>query len=101
MIKFNIKIYFDNIIMKNYLLFLGVPYIEIKRCKKIQNEIQNINKNEEASFNFKNPEDKMNADTMIDLFKDWYRSDDQNEFVIIENWPFLRKYYYHNLESYK
>lgn len=54
----------------------GVPFIEIKKCKKISNEIQSLNKNEEPTFNFKNPEDKMNADTTIDLFKDWYQSGD-------------------------
>lgn len=54
----------------------GVGYIERKRFKKYKTEIEAVAKVDDQPFEFKNPDDKRLADVQMDLFKDWYLSED-------------------------
>ena len=78
-----------------------MPYIEKKKLKKMRAEIQGLAKEEEGSFNFNNPQVKVDADQVVAQFQVWFASDEQSPFEIAENWAFVRKYYYFKLDHFK
>jgi len=47
----------------------GVGYIDIKTSKKYFKDAQTINKDNNIDFKFKNPEDKENADKILEKIK--------------------------------